>query len=138
SAFLVMEGLSGRESDPREAAREYAVAGTLDGSECSGTGTCVYADETGNARFFAFAFEVSSATASRTVEFGIGFGLDDSPLEIYTYAGTAEVNGVTAEVWTYSEGGTSYTFCIGSLCTVLRATVSSADMEVTGDIASSE
>lgn len=135
SFALVFMGLSGSESDEREASHDYVLSGTIDGAECTGTGTSEYVDETGSGRVFQFTFTAVTESGSKTLEFGMAFDLEDRPnASIYRSLGTADIGGETVDVWSYSENGTEYTFYVGGLCTVERVHISSADCEITGVI----
>ncbi|MDO5861815.1 MAG: hypothetical protein Q4Q58_03365 [Thermoplasmata archaeon] len=135
SFALVFMGLSGSESDEREASHEYVLTGTVDGAECTGTGTSEYVNETGSGRVFQFTFTAVTDSGSRTLEFGIAFDLEDSPnASIYRSLGTADIDGETVGVWSYSEDGIEYTFYVGELCTVERVCIASSNYEITGVI----
>lgn len=124
------------DEDPREESHSYYVYGTLDGEECTGTGTSEYARENTNYHNYNYVLELETASGeSETVSFGMIFTSDDEPNYLYTYVGDAEYGGETVGVWYIEDMGVGYTFYVSEYCAVVYAEIESDGMSLVMELA---
>lgn len=135
SVFMISQFWQDAHPDPNTEGHDYIITGTLDGEDCTGTGSSSYKNESLTVYLFQFKFEVSSASGSDKGDFGFICDRDGIPeSDLYDYIGEDEISGVPVTVWHQKDKTADITFYLADECKVMRFLYSADGMELIGEI----
>jgi len=131
--FLVVQAWTANNPDPYQQTREYTFEGTLDDSECLGTGTCTFSPESYVYHLYSVEITVESADAKEEIQFPVLFGEDDLPdSSDHAYEGEVLIDDQIYTIWKGERPGFVYTIYVGEKCVMGQIEIDSDNMHITG------
>lgn len=129
--LLVFNEISG---DPRQDSHYYRFEGSLDGSECTGTGETRYVEHSGGCLLHELDFTVKSTYGIEQGRIDLFFNEDGTLDGSYGLIGNVETEGVPCSLWTKESDGMEQRLYIGTDCTLLRIELESERISLVGKI----
>ena len=132
SLFLIGQLLNEMNPDPYNYSNDYEFTGTLDGVDCTGTGTTTYYRENDNYHLYQLEVKISNSVRSEVKYVPMIFELDDRMIDLFEYIGKETIEGIETSVYEQYREGIDYTFYIGEMCELIRVDMVSKDLNVIG------
>lgn len=133
--FAMSTFMSDMNKDKHIHSHEYVFSGTLNGEECTGFGNSVYVEETTREYIYEITYELSSNNNKFKSDFGLVFDHDENlTSSTDRYEGEEIIDDMVTKVWSRMDKNSYYKFWIGEYCELVKVSISSDNLQVTGTV----